>query len=142
MAGFQIEINKMIKVKILTLFPEMVEPVFNHSILKRAIEGGSLEVEVVDIREFSKKKHRQVDDSPYGGGAGMVMSPEPVFEIFDALKAEGPFRIILTSPRGKPFDHAKAQELSLETKTILFLCGHTKAWMKGFRQVFPWKKFL
>ena len=113
----------MIRVKILTLFPDMVLPVLNHSILKRARENRALQVDVIDIRDFSRKKHRQVDDTPYGGGAGMVMSPEPVFEALDSLKTEGPMRIILTSPRGKIFNQEKAQELSQETKTIVFLCG-------------------
>ena len=112
------------QVKILTLFPEMVLPVLNQSILKRARENGLLQVQVMDIRDYSKNKHRQVDDTPYGGGAGMVISPEPVFELFDSLKSDEPCRILLTSPRGKTFSQEKARELSQETKPLLFLCGH------------------
>ncbi|MHB8483496.1 MAG: tRNA (guanosine(37)-N1)-methyltransferase TrmD [Nitrospiria bacterium] len=125
------------KVKILTLFPEMVSPVLDQSILKRAREGGSLQVEIIDIRDYSKKKHKQVDDTPYGGGAGMVMSPEPIFEIFDKLKSVEPFRIILTSPRGRPFHQEKARELSQETRTILFLCGHYEGMDERISQGFP-----
>lgn len=112
------------KVKILTLFPDMVRPVLNQSILKRAIEGGFLEVEVLDIRDYSQNKHRQADDAPYGGGSGMVLSPQPIFELFDSLAQEGPFRTILTSPGGKTFSQEMADELSRESRTILFLCGH------------------
>ncbi len=114
----------MIRVKILTLFPEMVKPVLNQSILKRAVEGGFLEVQVIDIRDFSNNKHRQVDNAPYGGGAGMVLSPEPIFEAFDSMNKEEPLRVILTSPRGKIFTQELAQELSRESKTLVFLCGH------------------
>lgn len=101
----------------------MVKPVLNQSILKRAVEGGYLEVQVIDIRDFSKNKHRQVDDAPYGGGAGMVLSPEPIFEVFDSIKKEGPPRVILTTPRGKIFTQELAEELSRESKPLVFLCG-------------------
>jgi tRNA (guanine37-N1)-methyltransferase len=113
----------MICVKILTLFPEMFKSVLNQSILKRAVEGGYLEVQVIDIRDFSKNKHRQADDAPYGGGAGMVLSPEPIFEVFDSIKKEGPLRVILTTPRGKIFTQELAEELSRESKPLVFLCG-------------------
>jgi tRNA (guanine37-N1)-methyltransferase len=112
------------KVKILTLFPDMVKPVLNQSILKRAIEGGFLEVQVLDIRDYSNNKHRQADDAPYGGGAGMILSPQPIFELFDSIQPGGPFRTILTSPRGRTFTQEMAEELSRESRTILFLCGH------------------
>jgi tRNA (guanine37-N1)-methyltransferase len=114
----------MIRVRILTLFPEMFKSVLNQSILKRAVEGGYLEVQVIDIRDFSKNKHRQVDDTPYGGGAGMVLSPEPIFEVFDSINKEGPLRVILTTPRGKIFTQELAEELSRESKPLVFLCGH------------------
>lgn len=112
------------KVKILTLFPDMVKPVIGQSILKRAIEKGYLEVQIIDIRDFSVNKHRQVDDSPYGGGAGMLMAAEPILELFDSIKSEGPFRTILTSPTGTTLSQELAESLSLETKVIVLLCGH------------------
>ncbi|MBI3593495.1 MAG: tRNA (guanosine(37)-N1)-methyltransferase TrmD [Nitrospirae bacterium] len=112
------------KAKIVTLFPEMIRPVLRQSILKRAIEGKFLEVEVLDLRDFSRNKHCQVDDAPYGGGAGMVISSEPVFELFESIKSEAPFRTILLSPGGRPFNQNMAEALSRETKCLLFLCGH------------------
>jgi len=108
----------------LTLFPDMVKPVINQSILKRAIERGFLEVQILDIRDYSQNKHRQVDDAPYGGGAGMLLSPAPILELFDSIKSEGEIRTILTSPGGKPFSQEMAESLSLETKIIVLLCGH------------------
>jgi tRNA (guanine37-N1)-methyltransferase len=112
------------KAKIVTLFPEMIRPVLQQSILKRALERELLEVEVLDLRDFSRNKHRQVDDAPYGGGAGMVISSEPVFELFDSIKSDAPFRTILLSPAGRPFNQNIADELSRETKCLVLLCGH------------------
>ncbi|MCR4621117.1 MAG: tRNA (guanosine(37)-N1)-methyltransferase TrmD [Clostridiales bacterium] len=110
--------------KILTIFPQMVEAVLNESILGRARKSGLIEAEVIDIRPFSASKHKNTDDTPYGGGAGMLMTPQP---ILDAMKyAMGDSfsgKRIYLSPRGSAFTQQKAQELAREDALIL-LCGH------------------
>ena len=101
------------KIDILTLFPEMFDAVLKSSILGKAIEKGILRVGVINIRDFSKDRHRRVDDYPYGGGAGMVMMPQPLYDAIKSVKEESPdARVILTSPRGKPFGQEKARLLS------------------------------
>ncbi|MDR2648629.1 MAG: tRNA (guanosine(37)-N1)-methyltransferase TrmD [Clostridiales bacterium] len=110
---------------VLTLFPDMIRDALNYSILKRAAEDGLIEVHCVDIRDFSVGKHRQADDAPYGGGAGMVMTPGPVFCACEfarnALGADEP--VICLTPRGRPYNQRKAEELSGRGGLIL-LCGH------------------
>ena len=117
------------RIDILTLFPEMLRSPLEHSILKRAQEAGLLMVRPIDIREFATDRHRTADDTPYGGGAGMVMKPEPIFRAVehvmgDAPEGEegGPTRIILMTPQGEPFTQAKARELAQEEHLVL-LCG-------------------
>ena len=109
---------------ILTLFPDMVRTVLETSILGRAGERGLLEARVVNFREFTDDRHHSVDDQPYGGGAGMVLKPDPLFRALEALEAEGePLRLILLSPQGRPFDQDLAEELSREKRRVVFLCG-------------------
>jgi tRNA (guanine37-N1)-methyltransferase len=109
---------------ILTLFPQMVEPVLEQSILKRAREKGMLSVTVYNLRDFTQDKHQTADDYPYGGGGGMVMKPEPVFRAMDEIRKGRPVRILLTSPQGKRFSQGMALELSRETQRLVILCGH------------------
>jgi tRNA (guanine37-N1)-methyltransferase len=113
------------RVDILTLFPEMLAGPFSTSILKRAQERGLLEINRVNIRDFSTNKHHTVDDTPYGGGAGMVMGPEPLFGAVEQVARELGFvpRVVLMSPQGRPFSQALAVELSYE-KNLVFICGH------------------
>ena len=112
------------KIDILTLFPEMFGAVLNSSILGKAIEKGILRVDVINIRDFSKDRHRRVDDYPYGGGAGMVMMPQPLYDAIKSVKGKSAdARVILTSPRGKTFCQEKARLLSKETHLII-VCGH------------------
>lgn len=113
------------RVDILTLFPEMLAGPFSTSILKRAQERGLLEINLVNIRDFSTNKHHTVDDTPYGGGAGMVMGPEPLFGAVEQVARELGFvpRVVLMSPQGRPFSQALAVELSYE-KNLVFICGH------------------
>ncbi len=116
--------------EVLTLFPGLIEGPLNESILKRGREKGLLSVTVRNIRDFTEDKHKTADDSPYGGGAGMVLKPEPIFRAFEAVKAMQPgegFRSILLSPQGRLFDQKKAEQLSEERKTIILLCGHYEA---------------
>ncbi|WP_422445871.1 tRNA (guanosine(37)-N1)-methyltransferase TrmD [Thermoanaerobacterium sp. DL9XJH110] len=116
----------MLIIHILTLFPEFFAGPLNVSIIKRAREKGLVKIELVNIRDFSRDKHRKVDDYPYGGGCGMVMKPEPIFEAVEfvesAVKAEKK-RVILLSPQGKLFNQQIAREYSGQEHLIL-ICGH------------------
>lgn len=109
------------KFDILTLFPEMFEPL-KQSIIGRAIENEKLEINVINIREFSKDKHKKVDDTPYGGGAGMVMRADVVWDAYQSVKEQNA-KVIYLSPQGKTLNQNKVQELSKEQHMIL-LCGH------------------
>jgi tRNA (guanine37-N1)-methyltransferase len=116
--------------EVLTLFPGMLEGPLNESILKRGREKGLLNVVVRNIRDYTEDKHRTADDSPYGGGAGMVLKPEPILKAFEAIKAEHPgekFLSILLSPQGRLLDQQRAEQLSEEKRTIVLLCGHYEA---------------
>ncbi len=110
---------------ILTLFPEMVTGTLNTSITGRAMEKGLIRVDAVNIRDYSKDKHHHVDDAPYGGGAGMVMQPGPVFDAYEALAArlgKRP-RVLYMTPQGRVFNQDIARELAQEEE-LVFLCGH------------------
>lgn len=109
------------KITILTLFPEMVEPLLNSSILKRAQEKKLVKFEIVNFRDFSTNKHKTVDDTPYGGGSGMVLAVEPIFYALETL--EKPNHKILLSPQGETFNQNKAKEL-LKEDHLTFICGH------------------
>lgn len=109
------------KIDILTLFPEMFEPL-KQSILGRAIENNLIEINLINIRDFSKDKHKKVDDTPYGGGAGMVIRADVVYDAFKSLKSTNEKTIFL-SPQGSTLNQNKVQELSNEEHLIL-LCGH------------------
>jgi tRNA (guanine37-N1)-methyltransferase len=112
-----------LRVAILTLFPRMVEGPLCESILGKAREKGLLETRIVDIRDFAAGKHRVTDDVPYGGGAGMVMKPEPLVSAIESARAElKSARVILLCPQGARFDQAKAEELSRSEELIL-VCG-------------------
>lgn len=108
-------------VDIFTLFPEMFQGPFSESILKRAQEQGRLSIALHNIRAITTDKHHIVDDYPYGGGAGMVMKPEPIFAAVEAVYQGGP--IILMSPQGRPFTQSIAHELAQEPRLVL-ICGH------------------
>ena len=114
-------------IDIITLFPEMFAGVFGESIIKRAVEKNILEIRFTQLRDFAFDKHRQVDDSPFGGGAGMVLKPEPVYRaVRDVLnRSDENFsrKIIITDPGGKVFTQAKAKELA-EVEQLIFICGH------------------
>ncbi|HUF77254.1 MAG TPA: tRNA (guanosine(37)-N1)-methyltransferase TrmD [Longimicrobiales bacterium] len=111
------------RINIVTIFPEFFEAPLALSIPGRAAEAGLVEYRVTDLRDYTHDRHRTVDDVPYGGGAGMVMKPEPFFEAVDDLRPSGP--IILLSARGRPFRHAEAVRLSV-AKELTLLCGHYK----------------
>lgn len=110
---------------ILTLFPHMISPVLNASILKRAREKGLLDVQVINIRDFTTDKHHTADDYPYGGGPGMVLKVEPIVRAVEHLrKEERDIRMILLSPAGRRYDQQMAYEISREERRIVFICGH------------------
>jgi tRNA (guanine37-N1)-methyltransferase len=110
------------KINILTLFPDMFQ-VFNYSIISRAVQNNILSISTVNIRDFSNNKHKKVDDYPYGGGAGMVMAPQPIVDCIDAVKQTNKGKVIFLGPRGKTFNQELAKELSSESE-LIFLCGH------------------
>ena len=110
------------KIKILTLFPEMFN-IFNHSIVGKAKEKGLIDIEAINIRDYTMNKHKKVDDYPYGGGAGMVMSAQPVVDAIRDSKKANKGKVIFLGPRGKTFDQKMAEELSKEEE-LIFLCGH------------------
>lgn len=124
------------RIDILTLFPEMFDGVFSQSILKRAVAKGHLELHTHDIRDYSKDKHKKVDDYPFGGGAGMVMMIQPIADCIAALKAERKYDAVLfMAPDGKTFNQSKANELSLY-ENIIILCGHYKGVDERVRELF------
>ncbi|MGC4375616.1 tRNA (guanosine(37)-N1)-methyltransferase TrmD [Fictibacillus sp. Mic-4] len=123
------------RIDILTLFPEMFTGVLGSSILKKAEEKGLVEYHVTDFRTFSTNKHRNVDDYPYGGGAGMVLTPQPIFDAVQALsgQAKEKPRVILLCPQGERFTQQKAEELAAESH-LLFICGHYEGYDERIRE--------
>lgn len=113
------------RVWILTLFPEMFQGPMTESIIKRSTQSGIVEFRYVNFRDYAADRHRTVDDTPYGGGDGMVLKPEPLFAAVDAIAEEAGCRphTIITSPQGEPFQQRIAEELSTEQE-LLFICGH------------------
>ena len=110
---------------ILTLFPEMIEQGMHTSIIGRAIAGGYLSINAVNIRDYAFNKHQKVDDYPYGGGAGMLMQAEPVYLSYEAIKEKVGYRprVVYLTPQGKVFHQEMAKELAKE-RDLVFLCGH------------------
>jgi tRNA (guanine37-N1)-methyltransferase len=114
----------MLRFDIITIFPEMFEPILNESILKRAQEKKKVVIHVHDLRDYTDdKKHRKVDDRPFGGGPGMVMMPQPLFDAIKAIKAKRKATVIYTSPAGKPFSQFQAKRLT-SSKNLIIICGH------------------
>ena len=114
------------RIDIITIFPELLSSPFEHSILKRAIQKKVVEVNFINLRDFSTSKHRNVDDYAFGGGSGMVMMVEPVFNCIAELKSKCTYdEIIYTSPDGEMLNQPMANEISLK-KNIVILCGHYK----------------
>ncbi len=127
------------KIDILTLFPNMVKGPLKESILKRAQEKRLVRINVLDIRSFTHNRHRTADDAPYGGGAGMVLKPEPIFEAVEFIKSKVPrkvatlprgrqgskskVKVILMSPQGKRFDQGMAKRMA-KKRHLIFICGH------------------
>ncbi len=115
----------MLTINVVTLFPEMFEGPLRVSILGRAAEQGLVRYRVVQLREYTHDRHKTVDDSPYGGGAGMVLKPEPFFEAVEDLRPGGGPPLVLLSARGRPFTHRDAVRFAVGQQLTL-LCGHYK----------------
>ncbi|MCL2861160.1 MAG: tRNA (guanosine(37)-N1)-methyltransferase TrmD [Firmicutes bacterium] len=111
------------KFKILTIFPDMFAPL-KQSVIGRAQICGAIEIDIVDIRSYSKCKHRKVDDEPYGGGAGMVMTCQPIFDAIQAVDPYHEYLRVYLSPKGEVLKHSLSKDLSKNHDKILLLCGH------------------
>ena len=119
----------MIRFDVLTLFPGMFAPVLAQSMLKRGQEKGLLAVRVHNLRDFTADRHKVVDDTPYGGGAGMVMKAEPILQAVSAVRREAQsqgeeIRVLFPTPHGRPLTQLYAQELATESRRMVILCGH------------------
>lgn len=119
------------KITILTLFPEYFHALLETSIIKRARESGLFELECVDFRNYTQDKHRHVDDSPYGGGAGMVLSCQPLLDALEDVRTDDSL-VILLSPQGKVFEQKTALDLSRE-KHLVIICGHYEGFDERIR---------
>ncbi len=120
------------KITILTLFPEYFQGMLSTSILARGLDNGLLEVELVNFRDYTLSKHHNVDDTPYGGGAGMVLMCQPILDALKALKTPNSI-VALLSPQGQPFTHQKALELS-KVDHLILICGHYEGFDERIRQ--------
>ena len=108
---------------LLTIFPEIFNSYLKESIIKRAVESGTIEIFVHDIRKFSKDKHHKVDDIPYGGGPGMVMTPQPIYDCIQHVKKKNRGPVIYLSPKGEMLTQTKAKKLAKEGRDLILLCG-------------------
>lgn len=121
------------RIDILTLFPSMFDGILSESIIKRAINDKKIEVNIVDFREYSLDTHKRVDDTPYGGGAGMVLMCQPIFDCVNALKTED-CKVIMMTPDGEVYNQQKAYSLSKE-KHLIIICGHYEGFDERIRSI-------
>lgn len=119
------------KIDILTIFPEMFEGFINTSIIKRAIKKEIVEIQIHDIRKYSTDKHKKVDDYSYGGGRGMVLMPQPIFDAVDDIKTKDS-KVLLMTPQGRKYKQSLAYDLSKE-KHIIIICGHYEGFDERIR---------
>lgn len=122
------------KIDVLSLFPDMVQNGLSQSIIGKAIDRDLIDLEVTDFRDFSVNKHNSVDDAPYGGGAGMLLRPQPIFEAMDQVNAKNPShkRVILLDPAGVTFNQKVAEEFAQEDH-LVFICGHYEGYDERIR---------
>jgi len=121
------------KIDILTLFPEMFEGAFTESIIKRAIENNKVEINLVNFRDYTTDPHNKVDDTPYGGGAGMVLMCQPIFDCVKFLRKEDS-KVILLTPSGKVYNQTMAYDLSHE-KHLIIICGHYEGFDERIKSI-------
>ena len=119
---------------VLSLFPEMIENYCSFSILKRAVQAGIIKVNAINPRDFTLDKHKKVDDTPYGGGAGMVLMPQPYVDAYESIKQCENCATIMLSPQGEPLNDSIVNELS-EYKQIILLCGHYEGFDERIREI-------
>lgn len=113
----------MLRFDVITIFPNVFSAIFNESIVKRAQEKKKVEIRVHDLRDFTLDKHRKVDDRPFGGGPGMVLSAQPFFDAIKRIKGRRKAHVIYMDPGGKPFAQAQAKQLT-KHKNLIIICGH------------------
>ena len=123
----------MLKIDILTLFPNMFDGVFQESILKRAIDDGKIEINLINFRDFTNDPHNKVDDTPYGGGAGMVLMAQPIFDCVKSIRKENS-KVILLTPDGIPYKQKMSYDLCSEEHLIL-ICGHYEGFDERIRSI-------
>jgi len=123
----------LLKIDILTLFPNMFEGFINESIIKRAIEKKLVEINIIDFREFSEDKNKKVDDYPYGGGNGMVLACQPIFDAVESIKTENSI-VIMTTPSGTPLKQKISQNLS-NKQHLIIICGHYEGFDERIRTI-------
>ncbi|MGD9874155.1 MAG: tRNA (guanosine(37)-N1)-methyltransferase TrmD [Kiritimatiellia bacterium] len=121
-----------LKIDVISIFPEILDAYLGESMMKRAAQAGLVSFRTIDLRDYTHDVHRSVDDRPYGGGPGMVMRPEPLFEAVEAIRTPDS-RVILMSPQGRPFTQPRAKELSTE-KHLILVCGHYEGVDERVRQ--------
>ncbi len=121
------------KIDILTIFPNMFDSIFNESIIKRAIDEGKVNINIHDFREFTEDPHNKVDDTPYGGGGGMVLMPQPIFDCVDSIKTSDS-KVILLTPDGVSYKQKIAYDLSKE-KHLILICGHYEGFDERIRSI-------
>ena len=119
---------------VLTLFPDMIESHCSYSILKRAIESGVIDVKTVNPRDFTIDKHKKVDDTPYGGGVGMVLAPQPYVDAYESIEKSEEFITIMMTPQGEPFSHNISKEL-VQYNQVIILCGHYEGFDERIREI-------
>lgn len=120
------------KIKILTLFPSMFDGFKSESIIKRAIEKGVVSIDIIDFREWSKDKHRKVDDTPYGGGAGMVINPVVIYDCLTDVKGENS-HVVLMTPQGKKYTQEMANTIAKSYDELILICGHYEGFDERIR---------
>ena len=121
------------KIDILTLFPDMFKNVFDDSIIKRAKENKLVEINIHNFRDYTTDSHNKVDDTPYGGGAGMVLMPQPIFDCVERIKTDNS-KVILLTPSAKPYNQSTAYSLSKE-KHLILICGHYEGFDERIRKI-------
>lgn len=128
------------RIDIVTGLPDILRSPLNESIIKRAQENGSITIAIHNLRDFTHDRHKTIDDTPYGGGAGMVLKPEPIFECVESLQKDQKYdEIVYMTPDGEPFTQAVATKLSLK-ENIIILCGHYKGIDERVRQALVTKE--
>lgn len=123
----------MMRIDILTLFPEMFKGVFEESIIKRAINNGKVEINLINFRDYTTDPHNKVDDTPYGGGAGMVLTCQPIFDCVRSIRSEKS-KVILLTPDGIPYKQRMAYDLS-ELEHLIIICGHYEGFDERIRSL-------